>query len=180
MNGSESGRLSHHFQYLSSVSVNIATLMYRCGASWLIPRSLFQSCAVAFIDKLDGPALNLSPEEFESYMLNQRAPSGGIKRQQTTSDTKHLLEELQGRQEKLHQGMDSLNVQLQNWVQAVHSQLDEATAQFALVQKEVTAQAALSNVFSSTSHDATPQGDDIDQSVVVLADLHAGPKDTDC
>ncbi|XP_062237871.1 rab5 GDP/GTP exchange factor-like [Platichthys flesus] len=138
------------------------------------------SCAVAFIDKLDGPALNLSPEEFESYMLNQRAPPGGIKRQQTTSDTKHLLEELQGRQEKLHQGMDSLNVQLQNWVQAVHSQLDEATAQFALVQKEVTAQAALSNVFSSTSHDAPPQGDDEDQSVLVLADLHAGPKDTDC
>ncbi|XP_019956575.2 rab5 GDP/GTP exchange factor-like [Paralichthys olivaceus] len=138
------------------------------------------SCAVAFIEKLDGPALNLSPEEFESYMLNQRAPSGGIKRQQTTSDTKHLLEELQGRQEKLDQGMDSLNVQLQKWVQAVHSQLDEATAQFALVQKEITAQAAFSNGVSSTSHDALPQGDDKDQSVLVLADQHAGPKDTDC
>lgn len=112
-------------------------------------------------------------------MLRQRAPSAG-KRQQVSSDTQHLIEELNGRQEKLNEGVDALNVQLQNWVKAVHSQLDEATAQFALVQKEITAQAELSQSLSSSSLDASPQGDDKDESVLVLADQHAGPQDTDC
>ncbi|XP_051278477.1 rab5 GDP/GTP exchange factor [Dicentrarchus labrax] len=138
------------------------------------------SCAVAFIEKLDGPALSLSPEEFEGYMLRQRAPSEGSKRKEVASDTQHLLDELQGRQEKLDQGMDALNVQLQKWVQAVHSQLDEASAQLALVQKELTAQAELSPGFSSSSDDASMQGDDKDQSLLELKDLNAGPKDTDC
>ncbi|KAK1892145.1 Rab5 GDP/GTP exchange factor [Dissostichus eleginoides] len=137
------------------------------------------SCAVAFIEKLDGPALNLSQEEFEGYMLRQRAPSAG-KRQRVVSDTQHLLEELQGRQEKLDQGMDSLSVQLQSWVHAVNSQLDEATAQFALVQTEVTAETESSQVLSSSSHDALLQGDDKDESVLKLMDQHAGPQDTDC
>ncbi|KAI4821170.1 hypothetical protein KUCAC02_029112 [Chaenocephalus aceratus] len=137
------------------------------------------SCAVAFIEKLDGPALNLSQEEFEGYMLRQRAPSAG-KRQRVVSDTQHLLEELQGRQEKLDQGMDSLSVQLQSWVHAVNSQLDEATAQFALVQTEVTAKTESSQVLSSSSHDALLQGDDKDESVLKLMDQHAGPQDTDC
>lgn len=113
-------------------------------------------------------------------MLRQRAPPAGLKRLQVASDTQHLLEELQGRQEKLDQGMDALNMQLQKWVEAVHSQLDEATAQFALVQKEVTSQAELSQVLSSSSHDASIQGEDKDQSVLVLKDEHAGPQDTDC
>ncbi|TNN62566.1 Rab5 GDP/GTP exchange factor [Liparis tanakae] len=137
------------------------------------------SCAVAFIEKLDGPALNLSPAEFEGYMLRQRAPSEG-KRQQVASDTQHLFEELKGRQEKLDQGMDELNVQLQTWVTAVHSQLDEATAQFALVQKEMAAQGELSRGSSSSSHDASPQEDDTDESVLVLTDQDAGTQDTDC
>lgn len=113
-------------------------------------------------------------------MLNQRAPSGRNKRQQTAGDTQHLLEELTGRQEKLHQGMDTLNVQLQKWVQAVHSQLDEATAQFSLVQKEMTAQAELSHVFSPSSHDVSPQGDDKEQLLQELTDQNAGPQDIDC
>ncbi len=135
---------------------------------------------MAFIEKLDGPALNLSPEEFEGYMLRQRAPPAGIRRLQVASDTQHLLEDLQGRQEKLDQGMDALNTQLQKWVEAVHSQLDEATAQFALVQKEVAAQAELSQVLSSSSHDASLEEEDKDQSVLVLKDEHVGPQDTDC
>ncbi|XP_013872807.1 rab5 GDP/GTP exchange factor [Austrofundulus limnaeus] len=98
------------------------------------------SCAVAFIDKLNGPALSLSPEEFEGYMRGQRAPAALTKRQQVVGETQHLLEELQGRQEKLHQGVDALNVELQKWVQAVNSQLDEATTQFDEVQKDITAQ----------------------------------------
>ncbi|XP_037536307.1 rab5 GDP/GTP exchange factor-like [Nematolebias whitei] len=99
------------------------------------------SCAVAFIEKLNGPALSLSPEEFEGYMRGQRAPAVLTKRQQLVEETQHLLEELQGRQEKLHQGVDALSVELQKWVQAVNSQLDEATTQFTEVQKDITVQA---------------------------------------
>lgn len=139
------------------------------------------SCAVAFIEKLDGPALNLSPEEFEGYMLRQHAPSDATKRQEISSNTQHLLEELKGRQEKLDQGMDALNVQLQKWMQTVNSQLDEAVAQFALVQKEITAQAEHSLVLSSSTHDANPQEGDLkDPSVLVLSDQYAGPQQTDC
>ncbi|XP_041643949.1 rab5 GDP/GTP exchange factor-like isoform X2 [Cheilinus undulatus] len=136
------------------------------------------SCAVAFIEKLDGPALNLSPEEFDSYMLRQQAPAAKSKRLQVAGDTQHLLEELQGRQEKLDQGMDALNMQLQEWVQAVNFQLDEATAQFAVVQKEITAQTELSQVSSSSN--VSKQEVKEEQSVLVLTDKHAGPKDTDC
>lgn len=139
------------------------------------------SCAVAFIEKLDGPALNLSPEEFEDYMMHGRAPSVRNKRQEVVRGTKQLLEELKGRQEKLDQGMNSLNVQLQQWVQAVQTQLEEATAQFDKVQKEITAQTELSQSFSSSSHDGSSEEDDMkDQTVLVLADPDAGPRDTDC
>lgn len=138
------------------------------------------SCAVAFIEKLDGPALNLSPEEFEGYMLRRRTPSVGNKRQQVANDTEHLLEELKGRQEKLDQGMGALNMELHKWVKVVNSQLDEATTQFALVQKEITVQAELSQDFLSSSHDASLQGDEKDQSRLVLTDQHGGPKDSDC
>lgn len=95
---------------------------------------------MAFIDKLNGPALSLSPEEFEGYMRGQRAPAALTKRQQVVGETQHLLEELQGRQEKLHQGVDALSVQLQKWVQAVNSQLDDATAQLDEVKKDIMAQ----------------------------------------
>nr|XP_046243478.1 rab5 GDP/GTP exchange factor-like [Scatophagus argus] len=139
------------------------------------------SCAVSFIEKLDGPALNLSPEEFETYMLHQRAPAAGNRRRKVASDAQHLLEELKGRQEKLDQGMDALNVELHKWVQAVNSQLDEATTQFSLVQKEMAAQVELSQILSSPAQVASLQGDDNDQSVVVLTDQHAGSEeDTDC
>lgn len=122
---------------------------------------------MAFIEKLDGPALNLSPEEFEGYMLGHRAPSALKKRQQVASHTQHLLEELKGRQEKLDQGVGDLNVQLKKWVQAVHSQLDDATTQFALVQKEITAQAEFS---PAATQDAPLQRDDKEPSAQLLKD----------
>ncbi|XP_072289502.1 rab5 GDP/GTP exchange factor-like [Eucyclogobius newberryi] len=99
------------------------------------------SCAVAFIEKLDGRSLNLSPEEFEGYMLRQRAPSAGHRRKQVSKSTQHLLEELKSRQESLDQGMDTLGTQLHQWMETVTAQLDEATAKFTLVQKEMNAQA---------------------------------------
>ncbi|XP_005795134.1 rab5 GDP/GTP exchange factor-like [Xiphophorus maculatus] len=114
------------------------------------------SCAVAFIEKLDGPALNLSPEQFDGYMRGQRAPAA-LKRQQKANGTQKLLEELQGRQEKLHQGVDALNMHLQKWVQVVNSQLDEATSQFDKVQKEITAQTEASEVVTSSAEDGSQQ-----------------------
>ncbi|XP_061585210.1 rab5 GDP/GTP exchange factor-like [Cololabis saira] len=138
------------------------------------------SCAVAFIEKLNGAALNLSPEEFEGYMLGQRAPAALTKRQQVARETQHLLEELQGRQEKLHQGVDDLSVQLQKWVHVVHSQLDEATTQFSKVQQEMSAQAEVSREVSSSALSASQQKDVKDESMLVLNDPNVGPEDTDC
>lgn len=125
---------------------------------------------MAFIEKLDGPALSLSPEEFEGYMLGQRTPSALNRRQQVISDTQNLLEDLKGRQEKLDQGMDALNVQLQKWVQEVHSQLDETRSQFVLSQKEITAQ---KEVLLSTQ-------DNKEESVLVLEDQDGGLRETGC
>lgn len=133
---------------------------------------------MAFIEKLDGPALNLSEEEFDGYMMRGRAPSVRSERQKVASDTQRVLEELKGRQEKLDQGMNALNVQLQQWVQVVQTQLDEATSQFAMVQKEIAAQA---QSLSTSPHSAASQEDDMkDQTLLVLADPDAGPRDTDC
>lgn len=124
---------------------------------------------MAFIEKLDGPALSLSPEEFEGYMLGQRTPCALNRRQQVISDTQNLLEDLKGRQEKLDQGMDALNAQLQKWVQEVHSQLDETRSQFVLAQKEITAQ---KEVLLSTQ--------DNEESVLVLEDQDGGLRETGC
>ncbi|KAM9394329.1 rab5 GDP/GTP exchange factor-like isoform 1-T4 [Pholidichthys leucotaenia] len=136
------------------------------------------SCAVAFIEKLDGRALDLSPEEFEGYMQGQRAPTALNKRQQVTNDTQHLLEELKDRQDRLDQGVDAFNVQLQQWVQEVNSQLDEAKTQFAVVQKEMKAPAKLSEVASPSPQDTSQQGGDERQ--LVLKDQPEDPRDTDC
>lgn len=125
---------------------------------------------MAFIEKLDGPALSLSPEEFEGYMLGQRTPCALNRRQQVISDTQNLLEDLKGRQEKLDQGMDALNAQLQKWVQEVHSQLDETRSQFVLAQKEIMAQ---KEVLLSTQ-------DNKEESVLVLEDQDGGLRETGC
>lgn len=133
---------------------------------------------MAFIEKLDGPALNLSPKDFERYMLKQRAPPVGEQRLKVASVTQHLLEELKDRQEKLDKGVDFLNMQLQKWAETVHSQLDDATAQFALVQKEIQSQC--SQVPLPSSHGASSQEDEKGQFVQDHPDQCAGPEDTDC
>ncbi|XP_061758224.1 rab5 GDP/GTP exchange factor-like [Nerophis ophidion] len=126
------------------------------------------SCAVAFIEKLDGPALNLSPTEFEDYMRHRRSPAAARSlRQQAAEETQHLLDELTCRQEELDRGVDTLNTQLQKWVQTVHSELDETTSKFATVQRE------LSSSLSS------PTGEEVKQQLV-LTDKYAGPNDSDC
>lgn len=131
---------------------------------------------MAFIEKLDGPALKLSPEEFEGYMLRKSGPCTGNKRLRVPSDTQHLLEELSSRQDKVDQGIDALSVQLQKWVQSVHSQLDDADAQFAAVQQKITAQGELPHL----CHEASQRGEHEEPSVLELTGENAGPKDTDC
>lgn len=133
---------------------------------------------MAFIEKLDGPALNLSAEEFESYMQQQQLPHRSSTREQLCCDTQSLLEELQGRQEKLDHGVDVLSAEFHKWVQAVSSELDEALMKFSVVQKEIIAQVELADSESSSSQNVSPQVEDQDQ--VVLVDQKSGPKDTDC
>lgn len=111
-------------------------------------------------------------------MQGQRTPSALKKRQQTASDTQHLLEELKGRQEKLDQGVDALNVQLQKWVEAVHSQLDEATTTFALVQMEITTQAELQQSVSSAAQDVSLLQVDDQERTRLVKDQQT--KDTEC
>lgn len=133
---------------------------------------------MAFIEKLDGPALNLSPEEFEGYMQCRYTPGVGSRRQQLVNDTHQLLEELKGRQEKLHQGVDALNLELLQWVQTVDSQFDEATQQFALVQQKITTQAEHLQDVSSPSAQVSLQENNKDHSVVIAQSVV--PKPTDC
>ncbi|XP_020345597.1 rab5 GDP/GTP exchange factor isoform X2 [Oncorhynchus kisutch] len=124
-------------------------------------------CAVAFIEKLDGPALNLSPVEFEGYMQGRRAPSKrGSERQKMARETQDQLEDLKGRQEKVDQGINALKEQLQHWVQSVKAQIDEVTSQSALTQEEIKAQ---SEFLQSHSVSTLTQADDVkDQSVLLL------------
>lgn len=132
---------------------------------------------MAFIEKLDGPALNLTPEEFEGYMQRRYTPGIRSRRQQVASDTQQLLEELKGRQEQLDQGVDALKVELHQWVEAVHSQVEDVTTQFALVQQEIASQAENSQDVSSLPAKVSLQEDSTDHSVLTAQDVL--PKDTD-
>ncbi|XP_077571427.1 rab5 GDP/GTP exchange factor-like [Stigmatopora nigra] len=127
------------------------------------------SCAVAFIEKLDGPALNLSQEEFESYMRRGQASVVRGGRQDAARETHRLLDELTERQEQLDRGVGDLNVQLRTWVQAVHTQIDQATSRLTVAQEE------LRDVSSSSS---SPETTTVEH--LVLTDANAGPPDSDC
>ncbi|XP_041956702.1 rab5 GDP/GTP exchange factor-like [Alosa sapidissima] len=106
------------------------------------------SCSVAFIEKLDAAALNLSPEEFQHFMQGRQQharnyaaipavcseapqpPGDNSGAQQRGQEVRARLEELKGRQEHVQQGALSLQEQLQRWVRDVHLQLDRVcTAQ---------------------------------------------------
>lgn len=95
------------------------------------------SCAVAFIEKLDGPALNLTPEEFSRYMqgrstLSTRPPEAESQRR--ARENREQLEDLKKRQEKVDQGVRTLQEQLQQWVRCVQEKVEEVAAQSALLE----------------------------------------------
>ncbi|TSW89626.1 Rab5 GDP/GTP exchange factor [Bagarius yarrelli] len=101
------------------------------------------SCAVAFIEKLDGPSLNLTSEEFNAYMQGRRAPPtlAECSGQQRAQENREQLEKLKNRQEKVEQGVRALQEQLDSWVRSVQDQIDDVKAQTVLVLKEDGAEA---------------------------------------
>lgn len=107
--------------------------------------SLFpsQSCTVAFIEKLDGPALNLTPEEFNRYMQGRRTPSEPAEctGQRRAQENREQLEKLKNRQEKVEQGVRAFQEQLDLWVRSVQDQIDEVRTQSMLVLKDDVAEA---------------------------------------
>ncbi|XP_076843338.1 rab5 GDP/GTP exchange factor-like [Brachyhypopomus gauderio] len=92
------------------------------------------SCTVAFIEKLDGPALNLTAEEFNSYMQGRtvppRPPEGDSKKK--AQENRQQLEDLKKRQESVEQGVRALREQLDQWVRCVQEQVEEVRARSTL------------------------------------------------
>ncbi|KAI4889396.1 hypothetical protein NFI96_034082 [Prochilodus magdalenae] len=131
------------------------------------------SCTVAFIEKLDGPALNLTPEQFSSYMQGRRMPSTPAEgdSQKRARVNHEQLEDLKMRQEKVDKGVRALQEQLEQWVRSVQDKVDEVTAQSALLENH------LAESFEKPAVSAT------DQSVLVLKDdasTEADPGETEC
>ncbi|XP_072521045.1 rab5 GDP/GTP exchange factor-like [Salminus brasiliensis] len=132
------------------------------------------SCAVAFIEKLDGPALNLTPEEFGSYMQGRSTLSKPpeVDSQRRARENREQLEDLKNRQEKVDQGVRTLQEQLGQWVQSVQEKMDEVSAQSTLLENH------LAEAFEKSAVSAR------DQSVLVLRDdaasNKADPGETEC
>ncbi|XP_007238325.2 rab5 GDP/GTP exchange factor-like [Astyanax mexicanus] len=132
------------------------------------------SCAVAFIEKLDGPALNLTPEEFSRYMQRRSALSKPAEAdsQRRARENRETLEDLQKRQEKVDQGVRTLQEQLEQWVRSVQEKVEDVAAQSSLIE----------NSLAECLEKSAAGGRD--QSVLVLrddADLNrADPADTEC
>lgn len=93
------------------------------------------SCSVAFIEKLDGPALNLTQEEFNNYMQGQKPPSKSTEgaEQRRARENQEQLEDLKKRHDKIAQGTLDLRDQLESWVRSVQNQVDEIIALSMLV-----------------------------------------------
>ncbi|XP_010895614.2 rab5 GDP/GTP exchange factor-like [Esox lucius] len=124
------------------------------------------SCAVAFIEKLDGPALNLDQEEFEGYMQGRAPLKRGSERRKMARETQDKLQDVKCRQEEVDRGMKILKEQLQQWVLSVQAEVDKVTAQSALAQGEIEAQ---SESLQSHSVSTVTKKDVVeDQSVVTL------------
>ncbi|XP_039628156.1 rab5 GDP/GTP exchange factor-like isoform X2 [Polypterus senegalus] len=88
-------------------------------------------CAVTFIEKLDGPSLNLSEDQFQDYM--QAGRSASLQESVTTNHLSSVqkawrnieqLAELQGRQERLTLGVQNMQKELDEWVQSVKEQVE--------------------------------------------------------
>uniref|UniRef100_UPI00398E4AEB rab5 GDP/GTP exchange factor-like n=1 Tax=Pristiophorus japonicus TaxID=55135 RepID=UPI00398E4AEB len=98
-------------------------------------------CAVAFIEKMNGPSLNLSHEEFEEYMEGHKVPirkfpsfllhsaSPGI---QQMHKNLQLLSELQERQDRIISEVKKLEKEFWEWTLSVKEEVEEAIRKFPL------------------------------------------------
>uniref|UniRef100_UPI003AAE713F rab5 GDP/GTP exchange factor isoform X1 n=1 Tax=Centroberyx gerrardi TaxID=166262 RepID=UPI003AAE713F len=107
-------------------------------------------CAVAFIEKLDAQSLNLSPEEFERYMLGQASPRqhdaegdwpqtgpvlGTAAANPVLAQLHHNLELLSGlssRQEKLTEAAQNLQSDLLSWQENVQREVKDILEKYPL------------------------------------------------
>uniref|UniRef100_A0A4W3JHC0 Rab5 GDP/GTP exchange factor-like n=1 Tax=Callorhinchus milii TaxID=7868 RepID=A0A4W3JHC0_CALMI len=99
-------------------------------------------CAVAFIEKLDGPSLNLTHEEFAEYMHGRGKaaapkperplPDGagpGVRRMHRNLQ---LLAELSARQERILRNARELESELLEWTRSVREEVEETIRKFPL------------------------------------------------
>ncbi|XP_058889259.1 rab5 GDP/GTP exchange factor-like isoform X1 [Acipenser ruthenus] len=92
-------------------------------------------CAVTFIEKLNGPSLNLTPEQFEGYMQGRKPEERESPVSEPESEglrlakkNRELLGEIEKRQERVALGMREMEEELGKWVQSVHAQVQEIKA----------------------------------------------------
>ncbi|XP_051902443.1 rab5 GDP/GTP exchange factor [Hippocampus zosterae] len=96
-------------------------------------------CAAAFIEKLDAQSLNLTPEEFQSYMSGQASPQLDRSRVAADSDPAatdpalarlrrnlDLLSDLDARQEALMEAARKLHAELPAWSESVRREVRDA------------------------------------------------------
>ncbi|XP_069475451.1 rab5 GDP/GTP exchange factor-like [Ambystoma mexicanum] len=98
-------------------------------------------CAVAFIEKLDGPSLNLTREEFDQYMKGQRSEVRKIPVCLLQSDwpglkqiqeNQKVLADLWSRQEMVIRGVQSLEQELRDWCQHIGNEVQAIISRYPL------------------------------------------------
>ncbi|XP_059395787.1 rab5 GDP/GTP exchange factor-like isoform X2 [Carassius carassius] len=102
-------------------------------------------CAIAFIEKLDGQSLNLSPEDFERYMSGQASPrrqddtavwpQSGTCVNPALSQIHHnlkLLSSLEKRQQQVIEGAQNLQTELAEWQDSVAREVQEILERYPL------------------------------------------------
>ncbi|XP_067862082.1 rab5 GDP/GTP exchange factor-like isoform X2 [Heptranchias perlo] len=96
-------------------------------------------CAVTFIEKLNGPSLNLSHEEFDQYMqgrkvLTRKIPSSLLHSASPAIRQMHrnlqLLSELRERQDRIISEAKTLEKELREWTHSVKEEVEETIRKF--------------------------------------------------
>nr|XP_033811334.1 rab5 GDP/GTP exchange factor-like isoform X1 [Geotrypetes seraphini]XP_033811335.1 rab5 GDP/GTP exchange factor-like isoform X1 [Geotrypetes seraphini] len=98
-------------------------------------------CAVAFIEKLDAPALSLTREEFDQHMQGQRLQVRRIPHCLLKSDwpglqqiqqNQKLLLELRSRQDRIIRGVQNMQQELKDWPRSIGKEVQEIMNRFPL------------------------------------------------
>ncbi|XP_059843946.1 rab5 GDP/GTP exchange factor-like isoform X2 [Hypanus sabinus] len=100
-------------------------------------------CAVSFIEKLNGPSLNITHEEFEQYMQGHKLPARKIQScpllqsadseiQQMHSNLQILLSQLWERQDRIISEVKKLEQEVLEWKRSVKEEVEESIGKFPL------------------------------------------------